>query len=86
MSRRVKAPRRVVSDSDAFVAYFDTADEIYEPQGFGEHKVRLTLDDLDTRMVRDARVAAERFGLPWPPYLPVRPRRWGSGFVYCWVR
>lgn len=44
-----------------FTEYFNVADELW-----GE----LTLDDLARDSIDAARRAADRLGLPWPPYLP----------------
>jgi hypothetical protein len=62
-----------------FETYFNVADEIYEslarsprhPLDDGSSALPpLTLADLDNRWVQQARLAAEKFGLSWPPYLP----------------
>lgn len=59
---RARLLSRVVSDADAFRAYFDVADEL----GGG-----LTIDELDRSFVLDALVASRRLGLPWEPELAV---------------
>jgi len=49
-------------------AYFNCADETFEPSQFTGYQ--MTLDDLDEEWVAQAKQEAEREGLPWPPYLP----------------
>lgn len=71
MSKRVRYPRPAEMDTaHLFESYFGAADEIYEPQGGGPHTFTLTLNDLDKRYVAEAREAASRLALPWPPHLP----------------
>lgn len=43
-----------------FTSYFDVADELAD---------ELTLDDLDSRFVEEAKQSADENGLSWPPRL-----------------
>jgi hypothetical protein len=56
-------------DNNLFWTYFDVADETYDHPDLGPLE-RLTLNDLDPKQVETARVASERYALPWPPHLP----------------
>lgn len=49
-----------------FWSYFNVADELWVT----DPDFKLTLDDLLSTFVEEAKRASETFGLPWPPYLP----------------
>lgn len=71
MSKRYPKPAEM-DTALVFESYFGCADEIYD-DGWGRMpggNDPLTLDDLDKRFVAEAREAASRLALPWPPHLP----------------
>jgi hypothetical protein len=51
-----------------FWDYFNCADECFS---YGTDNPGLVLSDLDEEFVTRAKLAAQQFQLPWPPYLPV---------------